>query len=935
MSRPASCSFLVSFTVIAGIVLLSQGALGQTCGTEVPWGTCASGAPTQYKCWQQTLLASKSYQNAYRNLTVRVTFTSTSEGPYTIDAFWDGVDPGTGRARFVFRNAFDWSGNYQWSTSCQTRSVSGQLQDTDCSTDTGLVRPATSVTVAARNASDPNVLFARGRLRPDTLQSCGMVPPYNTCTYTPPRHFDNTAFFWHGDTAWAATMRACRSEWRSYVDDRKAKMFTGDTGKGFTVVHLALAPTWEGPPYSPAYLGSTSRRSQLPFTQVCTETSYVPNACSQPNVDFWRELDGMVQYANDKGLLVFIPGLIEPVHRWASQEETDRFARHLAARMAGSAVVLSPGFDNDTSVSSTLARIRSSAQAVRLASPHLLLTNHTGTDNTYPTVDYYSALHGDTWLGFSMFQSGFGGSAADLSKITGRPRARPPVIRGWAGGDAIYGLHQKHVVNGEAIYDFGYGSTSATPFNAFRARQAGYLSWFSGAAGYTFGSAGLWEWGICAPPNSGWEIGACSDNPGIVPQQGALSYSQAMGSEASNQMVVLRDTLRRLDWWWPLLRTQPAEQERIDGNASLPDPQKMVLARDSDAIAVYLPHNDSVRVRTSGTNVSPSNARFYNSRGPVGSSETPRSMYEDGVGSGWWKYFAPQQVVPATDGSSDWVLIIGASTSSSLIWSGTSDRTVEAWPEAAPSSGWFVKAQIFDTASRAVDRTFLVATTGPNPARKIRAARDGGGVFTLVWEQETSPSAHSIVELARFDARGVALERPEAPMPLTVGADMVRPSAGADSEGNVLVAWQEIDAEGSSRIVAMRYGPVGDPEGGSFVVSRDRVERARSPRVACSTSGDCAVAWEAEDPRSGQVVIRVQRFDETRSFEGLDERLDSKAASDAWLNHLSIDAKGVLEARWEKFDVSGQSRGYFRSVRAADGEPVSTDEPIPTGEGRP
>jgi len=154
---------------------------------------------------------SYTQKQAYRDLKVKVTFTKGTQSFFTY-AFWDRQSGGS--QVFRFRTAFPSLGTWTWTTAC----VGGP-----CTTDGGLHGRSGSLSVVY--ASPEFAPYVGGLLK--TSPSARYLQWAN-----------GSGFSWHGDSAWAATLRSTDDEWACYTANRKAL--------GYTVIHLAIAPEWAG-----------------------------------------------------------------------------------------------------------------------------------------------------------------------------------------------------------------------------------------------------------------------------------------------------------------------------------------------------------------------------------------------------------------------------------------------------------------------------------------------------------------------------------------------------------------------------------------------------------------------------------------------------------------------------------------------------------------
>lgn len=902
-SRSSSVVFALIVSCLGSAVL----------GQEQPEATCDNGSPAvaypqcssapsavQYRCWQKTLQASQTYTNPYRDVKVRVDITGpvVNGVPFTMRAyaFWDGG------SSFVFRAMFPYSGTYQWKTVCEAGCAANE---------TGLVRSTpTALTVAPAQIEPENNLYSDGPLTarfPCARRRDGCPGLRHVSTA-------GKAFLWHGDSTWAATNQSCKNQWRAYVDTAKAAKFT--------VVQLGLAPRWAG---ESEILDGGPKNSMgyKPFSQLCTGNGRIPNDCSKWIPEYWRNLDGMIQYANDKGMVVFLAGLMAPLDgdpaAWNKPpmnlpletslpplQEARTFARNLAARVAGSHVVLSPGFDHALSsdtMKNQIDQVGTEIHSSFTSSLYYLgplLTNHTGTRE----LPDYQYLNDRPWLDFQLFQSGFADN--DLTRITSRPMTLIPAIAGL--------VPPKTVINGEGIYDYGYDSHTETilNFNDFRARQVGWLSVLSGSYGYTYGSVGLWEWGICGTSSRpGWATTyETCDIPSLglnqpTPRAGFKSYSEAMANPRRWGMKFLSDAAVTLKWneaattYWEQsrIKNQPAEAHK-----------QMRLGRTRDLLVAYLPQNSKIVLDLAGTQFSAApdawmwlagRDRYPNQAQHV--SATPVAGYPSR-----FEFINPWAGFDFRTGYHDTALSIQRAVSSAFAWAGSSDMRIAAWPEFGSAGAPVLKAQVLTAERLPIGRPFVVTTTGPRLPRAIEVARDGVGNFILVWEQTDAATRRDSVEIARLSSNGEILVPPSIPTPVgneaSTANERLEPSVGAQSNGQFVVVWEEASSatEGHT-ILGQWFDSSGVPVGFPFGIESTVGGSQRAPKATCPPAGGCWVAWEQEDPKDGSFTVRAQRFSTSGVAEGLDFQLNTGSWSNMWLSRLAAGATGRVEAQWEVF----------------------------------
>jgi hypothetical protein len=380
---------------------------------------------------------------------------------------------------------------------------------------------------------------------------------------------DGTRFPWIGDTCWAAPVLASERDWQAYVANRAAK--------GYTVLQLSIAPDWAL---------ERSKDEMRPFL------SKLPDI-TKPNPAYFQQMDRMLAAANDQGLFVMMCGLMETPYRYPPPDQVAVLSRYVAARYSSFAVAFSPSFDSGIHEAETVA----SANAVREAAPANLITMHMGTG-------VGPRFHAAEWLSFDMYQSGHNGG--DARRQSSRATGMPAEILALPG--------RKPIVNGEAIYEGDLGG-------AYDVRRTAWLSFLSGAVGYTAGINQIYAW-----------------------KEDAIAK---MNVPSSDQIALLARLLRVIPWW----SLEPAPKRILnqpDDRARL-----MAFAMTSDkALGIaYLPANATIDLDLTGCRAT-YDARWVN------------------PATGHWRAgtaaTASQRTTLTAPDERDWVLVLAAPDSATL-----------------------------------------------------------------------------------------------------------------------------------------------------------------------------------------------------------------------------------------------------------------------------
>ena len=832
----------------SALILFASTAPLQTQAPCAATATLPLGLPVrQWQRWEQTLISTHDYVgtnntgNPYRDLLIRATFTNCSSGSsFQTYAFWSGLEKVNGnlvdnRKAFLLRAALP-TGIWQWETSC-SKSPSAAASVPNCagSNDAGLARKG-RFEVTATGAT--NALYRRGFL--DHSNSGRFL------TYGRQAGAEGIPFFWLGDAAWNAPILATQSAWETYVDNR-ATNSPNRSNTAFTVVQLAV---------SPKVAGLADPSGNPPFDHpdsACTQDAKPPNKCTRWNARYWAGLDDKVQYANQKGLLVLLAGLIEPL-----QKELDTpgysdaaavfdspglqtFVRNVAARYSGNFVVLSPGFDHRVPDNQALLHKTGQTAGDDTVSRNLV-TNHPA--GASPLADL-QLLQSRTWLDFQMFQSGTPGNnpSDELMNATERARSLPL--------DLI--AVSKPVINGEAIYD-GTVGTNAVNHTPYRARQTAWLSFLSGAVGYSAGTCGIFDWGR--------GLGGC---PPKVP----LS---TMDGLTARSMRNLRFILQSV--YWPRLRP---EHGRIKNQDAAPD-KKMVLAYDgSSAVVAYLPAeqaNIQIDFRASAgpglrdvpglATANSKNAfsqtgwtyRWMSPRTGNTADLVPNNNDLVFISRGVFRFVKPELTrcdsgTPGPCDKNDWVLRLtyGLIT---LPPPGLAPHHIEISNDTSTDSdGSKIVAQLIDDTTGQILYKFQAGGQGTTILGPPQAAYESGGNGMLVWQSDGEESTSVMGRVLDSQGNPITAELAISGGPAALG----HPAVTSLPTGHFVVAWASLDEAGEGPWIRYqvfdRKGSALGPE--KTAISCEPVP-GDFPRVAAMASGGFAIAWEVTGGKGIHII---------------------------------------------------------------------------------
>lgn len=829
-------------------LILSAGATplrAQYCTATAPPGQQPVGP---WQRWEQTLISTKDYVgsdgkgNPYRDLLLRVTFTNCSSGAtLRTYGFWYGLEK-SGNALVENRKAFRIRaalpvGTWQWETSC-TKSSAAATTVLNCadSSETGLAQKGL-LQVAGTGT---NALYRQGLL--DRSDNGRFLTYGRTATGA-----EGVPFFWLGDAAWNASILAPLDVWKTYVNDRASNTSSARPNTAFTVVQLAVSPKVAGPVDTS---GNPPFESPDPACQP--DTTKPPNKCTRWNARYWAGLDDKIQYANQKGLVVLLAGLMEPLQKESDAPSYDAaelvespgmetLARNVAARYYGNFVIFSPGFDHK--IPGNLPIIGKVAQvAGDNAFSRNLVTNHPAGGSLLSEL---IQLQNKSWLDFQMFQSGTPGSSPsdELRNATERARTLPLGLLSEA----------KPLINGEAIYDGVVGANSGN-HTPYRTRQTAWLSFLSGAMGYSAGTCGVFDWGK--------GLGGCPSNVPLSTMSGLTAQS----------MRHLRFILQSV--YWPRLRP---EHGRIKSQASTAD-QMMVLAYDGSlAIVAYLPaEQNSILIdfkasagpglqNVPGLATANSRDAFFqagwtyrwlsprtgNTKAVV--SGNPDLEY---VSPGVFRFKKPDlsSCDSGTQGpcdKNDWVLRLTKGMATPPPTGLTTSHFEVSNDTYAESDGPRIVALLVDNTTGQTLNKIETKGQGTSLLGPPQAAYEPGGNGMLVWQSDGEESTAIMGRI--LDSQGNAIT---AEIAISSGvAAPGHPTVTSLPTGHFVVAWASLDETGEGPWIKYQ---VFDRKGSAFAPEKTAIScepvPGDFPRVAAMASGGFAIAWEATGGKGIHVV---------------------------------------------------------------------------------
>ena len=250
------------------------------------------------------------------------------------------------------------------------------------------------------------------------------------------------------------------------------------------------------------------------------------------------------------------------------------------------------------------------------------------------------------------------------------------------------------------------------------------------------------------------------------------------------------------------------------------------------------------------------------------------------------------------------------------------------------SSGLGVFGQLLDAQGAPIGGRFLVnenIVLGNQGAPAV--ARAPSGEFVVAWQTEVADGSYDIYA-RRYSADGA----PNGDIFLvntTTTGDQKAPAVAIGPDGQFVIAWQSISADGSTDILAQRYLPGGGTDDGEFRVNNETALDQYDPSISMNASGQFVIAWVSDHPAvdpetmedDTEKSIFVQWFGAGGQPAVGDEALVHRYVKDAQeAPAIGIDATGKFVVAWQSINQDGNSWGVFARRFEADKTPIDRRE---------
>lgn len=202
------------------------------------------------------------------------------------------------------------------------------------------------------------------------------------------------------------------------------------------------------------------------------------------------------------------------------------------------------------------------------------------------------------------------------------------------------------------------------------------------------------------------------------------------------------------------------------------------------------------------------------------------------------------------------------------------------------------------------------------------------GAFAVAWNGETEDGLSLMMR--RFAPDGTP-RGGEVRVDSGKHATQPHVDMAMDAAGNFVIVWQErrvlsnLGLGDRRLILAQRYFADGSANGDALIVTSNRLNVVRFPRVAMNAGGHFVVSWLLDDADS---AIQARAFDANGTPQGMDFQVNDAEGVLVDRPHVAMDAAGDFMVVWDAFHPDFTSAGSYARRYRADVTPSAASFPL-------
>jgi hypothetical protein len=205
---------------------------------------------------------------------------------------------------------------------------------------------------------------------------------------------------------------------------------------------------------------------------------------------------------------------------------------------------------------------------------------------------------------------------------------------------------------------------------------------------------------------------------------------------------------------------------------------------------------------------------------------------------------------------------------------------------------------------------------------RAKVAMDAAGGFVVVWQSYGQIGASSDVFARRYNAAGMVQGATEFLVNAHTTGSQTDPAVAMDATGNFVVVWRSVGQDGSnSGIFAQRFDAAGATQGGEFQVNAYTTGYQDFPAVAMDADGDFVVAWESVGADGDGEGVASRLYDAAGVPITGELQVNQFTTGGQQAVSVDMDPRGHFVVSWTGPFQDGSDYGVFARAYATSGDP--------------
>jgi hypothetical protein len=241
-----------------------------------------------------------------------------------------------------------------------------------------------------------------------------------------------------------------------------------------------------------------------------------------------------------------------------------------------------------------------------------------------------------------------------------------------------------------------------------------------------------------------------------------------------------------------------------------------------------------------------------------------------------------------------------------------------------------IYAQRFDNHCARLGSEFRVNTITQGYQMLPAIDRNPDGNFVIAWMRDLQDGNGGKISMQRYASDGTPQDG-EVSVNAYWGSALSNPAVGIDDHGDIVVAWDSQDQDGSADgIYAQMFHADGTPNGGEFQVNTYTANSQSVPAVAMHALGSFLIFWQSDGQDGSLWGVYGQMFDDNGSFVDPEFRFNTYTNDMQMMPAAAIDGDGTFIVTWMSNGQDGSGHGIYADYGAirVPGS-VTQEEPIP------